>query len=207
VTHDVTECGHGQVAESRTNFTLYEDGSVRTAEGVVRSSGQFCVDALARSAGVEFAVRYCAADPCTGGGVCVRKCCPRGHALNGETCQPSSHPFVVPFHNETGHLVLAIDEYNIRAGIQPDCPDGALMLTPFLYEEDTFYLLPSGQLYVPAYPERARYIDNYCVEDLFENFAYVRSYFLHSRVGLFCTASSSFVGVDRGNGHVFLLRF
>ena len=87
--------------------------------------------------------------------------------MNFETksCEPTTVEFVVEYRDETGQIVSPPNSLAVRGGVSPSCPSGINLLNPEIYQQDEFYILPSGKLFVAAYPEADRVIDEYCVED------------------------------------------
>ena len=161
-------CTDGEVAVSSTDFSFFSDGSLRlNKDGRNLSSDQFCLNQIATS--TNLIARYCIRDPCSESvRSCVRKCCPNGMILNGtdQLCHPTSLPFEFELRNEKGDLVSESNaSYIIRDGIGPKCNNGITALgNPF---DDTFYLLPNGQIYVPNYKEeKDRTITEYCIDNL-----------------------------------------
>jgi hypothetical protein len=91
-------------------------------------------------------------------------------ALNTTTqfCQSYNEPFVLIFHNVSGQVVTPDPgSYIIRDGDAPKCPHGMFPLLPDVNDEDEFYVLPDGQIYLPHYPEDDRYTRDYCIDDFF----------------------------------------
>jgi hypothetical protein len=165
VTHQLTECPPGYIAQSSIDFTLFEDGSVKIPNIVPKfQAGDVCIANSSPSGG--FVTRFCVRDPCTTSH-CVRKCCPRGFQMNFETnsCEPATVEFVVEYRDETGQVVSPPNSLAVRGGVWPSCPSGINLLNPEIYPQDEFYILPSGRLFVAGYPEADRVIDEYCVED------------------------------------------
>ena len=165
LTHQLTECPPGYIAQSSTDFTLFEDGSVKIPNIVPKfQPADVCIANSSPSGG--FVTRFCVRDPCTASH-CVRKCCPRGFLMNFETklCEPTSVEFVVEYRDETGQIVPPPNNFVVRGGVSPSCPLGINLLDPEIYPQDEFYILPSGKLFVPAYLDTDRLIDEYCVDD------------------------------------------
>ena len=161
-------CPEGEVAVSSTDFSFFSDGSLRlNQEERNLSSGQFCLNQIATS--TNLIARYCIRDPCSESvRSCVRKCCPNGMILNetDQLCHPTSLPFEFELRNEKGDLASESNaSYIIRDGIGPKCNNGITALgNPF---DDTFYLLPNGQIYVPNYKEeKDRTITEFCIDNL-----------------------------------------
>ncbi|XP_057366331.1 LOW QUALITY PROTEIN: G-protein coupled receptor Mth2-like [Daphnia carinata] len=172
LTYNMSTCMPGYDSKSVTNFRLYTDGTVQVGDARLEP-GQFCLNQIASGEPPtdesEFAIRYCIPDPCNQTN-CVHKCCPMGMALNITTqlCQSYSERFDLVFHNASGQVISPDPgSYIIRDGDAPQCPFGMFPLMPEMNPEDTFYILPDGQLYLPSYPENDRYSKDYCVDDFF----------------------------------------
>lgn len=168
---NLTSCPEGYVSLSSTNFHLNTDGTVTLlADGNQLESNEFCLSQIAEqptTREADFAVRYCAPDPCNKTN-CVHKCCPNGMALNetSKLCQTTKDPFILAFHNESGQEVTPDSRsYMIRDGNVPQCSFGMYSLQPQINPEEFFYILPDGQIYVPGYPENDRVSKEYCIED------------------------------------------
>lgn len=162
-TDELIQCPTGSFVKSSRNFHLSEDSTI-SIDGD-RYISQFCVGRVEGST-PKIAVRFCAPDPCVhGSGQCLRKCCPIGYAMDGKSCAPVDQQMDVKFRNETGELVPV--QLPVRAGKKPDCAHGIQLLDPVEYEEDEFFVLPSGKLYVPEFPVPE--FDEYCVENFVNN--------------------------------------
>lgn len=166
---NLTICPNGHVVKTSTDFQIFEDGSLKTADGIVREPGEFCVNRIVSDSDstaplAMFASRLCIADPCANSSTgCIHKCCPTGMILN-ETerlCQPSSVPFVIPFHDESGTPLLPPTSVIVRDGVFVDCKHGAYSLRPSTEEDEEFYVLPNGRIHLPAIRE---YVDDYCID-------------------------------------------
>lgn len=166
---NLTICPNGYVVKTSTDFQIFEDGSLKTADGIVREPGEFCVNRIVSDSDstaplAMFASRLCIADPCANSSTgCIHKCCPTGMILN-ETerlCQPSSVPFVIPFHDESGTPLLPPTSVIVRDGVFVDCKHGAYSLRPSTEEDEEFYVLPNGRIHLPAIRE---YVDDYCID-------------------------------------------
>ena len=167
-TDELIQCPTGSFVKSSRNFHLSEDSTI-SIDGD-RHISQFCVGRVEGST-PKIAVRFCAPDPCVhGSGQCLRKCCPIGYAMDGKSCAPVDQQMDVKFRNETGELVPV--QLPVRAGKKPDCAHGIQLLDPVEYEEDEFFVLPSGKLYVPEFPVPE--FDEYCVENFVNNGTLVR---------------------------------
>lgn len=173
LTYNLSTCTSGYVSQSTRDFRLYTDGSVvviSSSQGARLLKNEFCLNQISSAEQeAEFAVRYCVADPCNQTH-CIRKCCPTGMALNTTTqlCQSYNEPFVLIFHNVSGQVVTPDPgSYIIRDGDAPKCPHGMFPLLPDVNDEDEFYVLPDGQIYLPHYPEDDRYTRDYCIDDFF----------------------------------------
>ena len=163
------ECGNGTIASSSRNFKLFDNNTLETESGDRHSARQFCVErALADEdpAAKDFIARFCVPDPCETQ-ECIRKCCPLGYVMDAKlnACRVSESFFSVVLHNETGSPVDG--EPVMRAGIMPTC-DFFDLIDPEKNPEDIFYVLPSGQLYIPKYDEKDRVIDNYCTDNFLD---------------------------------------
>ena len=167
----LVSCGNGTIASSSRNFKLFADDTLETESGDRLSAGQFCVErALADEdpAATEFIARFCVPDPCETQ-ECVRKCCPPGYAMEQSSegrCRMSESAFSVRLHNETGFPIDS-DKLIIRAGILPDCPYGINLLDDVANPTDRFFVLPSGQFFVPDYPEGDQLANDYCIDNFF----------------------------------------
>ena len=106
-------------------------------------------------------IGLCVADPCANSSAgCINKCCPSGMILNEteKSCQASSVPFVIPFHDESGKPLLPPI---VRDGVFVDCKHGAYSLRPSIEEEDRFFILPNGSIHIPAMSDD---VDDYCID-------------------------------------------
>ena len=160
----LVNCTEGEVAVSSTDFSFFSDGSLRlNKEERHLSSGQFCLNEITPSN--DLIARYCIRDPCIESAEsCVRKCCPNGMIFSNKICHPSPLPFEFDFRNKNGELVKSSPSYIIRDGVKPKCSNDFNPLGVNFNE--TFYILPNGQIYVPNYKEeKDRTISEYCVEN------------------------------------------
>ena len=163
-------CTEGEVAVSSTQFRFFSDGSLRLDDGRRFKSGEFCLNQIPAPA--VFTARFCIRDPCneTAGG-CLRKCCPNGMAVNNtdRLCHPTTLPFQVDFKDENGQSVeLSPSAYIVRDGVAPKCNINGYNPLSEKYG-DVFYVLPSGQIYIPIYPEGDRATPEYCIDNFVGN--------------------------------------
>ena len=169
-TESLDNCTEGEVAVSSTDFTFFSDGSLSlNNDGRNLSSDQFCLNQIPAPA--VFTARFCIRDPCneTAGG-CLLKCCPNGMAVNNtdRLCHPTSLPFQVDFKDENGQSVeLSPSAYIVRDGVAPKCNINGYNPLSEKYG-DVFYVLPSGQIYIPIYPEGDRATAEYCIDNFFD---------------------------------------
>lgn len=169
LTHNLTECPAGFIAKTSTQFRLYEDGSVDTSDGKFQPA-QFCIE-QSKVDGVvqpQLVARFCVRDPCTET-ECIRKCCPDGMAMNltSKLCAKFADDFIVAIRNENGSDA-AVSIETVRHGAPHCSTPGFNALDPSAYEEDEFYVIPSGDLYVPAYPKEDRVLEEYCIDRFFD---------------------------------------
>lgn len=165
---NLTICPNGHVVKTSTEFQIFEDGSLKAADGSVRKPLDFCVNRIVSGSNSTaslaiFASRVCVPDPCANSTGCVHKCCPTGMILN-ETerlCQPSSAPFVIPFHDESGTPLPRPQSVTVRDGVFVDCKHGAYSLRPSVEADEEFYILPDGRIHLPTVHE---FIDDYCID-------------------------------------------
>jgi Methuselah N-terminus len=165
ITNNLINCEGDTVVQSSSDVTLFEDGTLKARKLSSKlDPGTFCIERAVKSKG-NFAARFCLPDACKTK-MCVRKCCPVGYSFEEQSCEPSGKEFSLKFQNETGYTVdLPATSLEIRSALLPNCPDGFLLLDPSTYPEDEFFLLPSGQLFVPSY-KTDPVVDEYCVEDI-----------------------------------------
>ena len=165
ITESLDNCTEGEVAVSSTQFRFFSDGSLRLDDGKRFESGEFCLNQIPAPA--VFTARFCIRDPCnetTGG--CLRKCCPNGMAVNNtdRLCHPTSLPFQVDFKDENGQSVeLSPSAYIVTDGVAPKCKTDGYNPLSEKYG-DVFYVLPSGQIYIPIYPKENRATSEYCID-------------------------------------------
>ena len=166
-------CPKGQIAESTIQFKLTIDGSVRLEDGRIFKSGQFCLSQLFGS--VDIIARFCTPDPCieanldsSSADVCIRKCCPNGMVLNSISfsCQSTTSPsFFPPFKNKLGEPVdQSLSSYVVRAGVIPKCAHGFSPLGESLDDNETFYILPNAQIFIPGYPKDDQMPSDFCID-------------------------------------------
>lgn len=162
---NLSVCPDGYVGKSSTTFKFYDDGTLLIPQGTFQS-GEFCISRVPKQESVEFAARFCVPDPCHRT-KCLRKCCPQGSVVNltVKMCQPSDIPFNVSFHNESGDIVQPESSLVLRDGASPHCSHGINAYHPVENQEDEFYLLSNGRMYIPA-EERA--IQEYCIDYFLE---------------------------------------
>lgn len=164
----LSQCAVGFVGQSSTQFRFLDDGTLGTVDGTVLQSGNFCLDqVMKREGSPEFVARFCARDPCDGT-ECVRKCCPNGMAINTNTrlCQLYPDRLNISVQSEDG-MVVESQINVIRDGAAPKCPTGINPLNPSQWPQDKFYILPTGELYVPANEKEHRTLREYCIETSF----------------------------------------
>lgn len=99
-------------------------------------------------------------------GNCVRKCCPKSEEFVENQCVTTTNASIAwnpPFYNldDLSTTVPAPGDLRVVYG-SPSCP--LLQLNPQVVEDDTFYLLTDGNLYVPIYGEKYP-PSNYCIEN------------------------------------------
>jgi hypothetical protein len=82
-------------------------------------------------------------------------------------CYPTSLPFDVKFHNESGEPIDT-SSYIIRNGIVPNCSGKGEFNPMSEQNQDVFYILTQGQIYIPAYPEGHRNTSEYCLENFID---------------------------------------
>jgi len=168
-TTQLIQCPDGHIVKHDFSFQLRDDGSLVTSWGNF-SNGEFC---LGQSAEREdprgLVARFCVKDPCRQTS-CLRKCCPLGMAvdLQAKECRPYWKEFDFEIRNEDGTLANSTGVLIVDGVTAPVCEDGINILRPDLYEDsDQFYVLPSGQLKIPAYDSDESITDVYCVDDFF----------------------------------------
>ncbi|KAK4305471.1 hypothetical protein Pmani_022632 [Petrolisthes manimaculis] len=99
-------------------------------------------------------------------GRCMRKCCPESEEFVDNQCVATTNTSIEwnPSFYDLADLsttVPAPDDLRVLYGT-PSCL--LLLLNPQVVEEDTFYLLTDGNLYVPIYNEQYP-PSNYCIEN------------------------------------------
>lgn len=157
--YSLPNCSDGFIEKTSTQFNLYEDGSLKTAQGSFQF-GEFCIEQMLKSEGDSTLVaRYCIRDPCNDTS-CIRKCCPDGMAVDRTTllCHGDVQDFNITIQDERGFVV---DENidGIRYGI-PECFE----IFSASLADHQFYLLPSGSLYLE---ELTGTFEEYCVDNQF----------------------------------------
>lgn len=173
VTRNLSVCADGFVGKSSTEFKLYENGTAM----ILASShdfqyyhpGEFCIDQVP-SENVDLAVRFCAPDPCHGA-YCLRKCCPGDSVVNltAKICQPSDSisKFNVTFRSkENGEIIQPEESLILRDGASLRCPYGISTHHPLENQEQEFYIMADGRMYVPM---EERIIDEYCIDNFLED--------------------------------------
>ena len=164
--YDLIQCPDGYVVKHTLDFKLYNDGSLVTNWGNF-PSGTFCLDQFLTKSDPEYVARFCVPDPCRNG-YCMRKCCPLGMVINFSTGECEIHPkeFDFAIQNEDGSVVNTTDISIVDGATLPVCKNGINVLQPDIYgEKDEFYILPSGQLKIPAYEHDESIIDDFCIEN------------------------------------------
>ena len=168
ITTQMSDCSEGLIAVSTTKFKFLIDGSLRLDEGGRNlTEGQFCLNQVFGPEGIV--ARFCDPDPCieadTRSAGCIRKCCPIGMDINSMTCQPSSSPsFDVQFRNESGEPVdQSLSSYVVRGGVIPKCIDDSFLPLGEAHNE-TFYVLPNAQIFIPGYSKKDQMISDYCID-------------------------------------------
>ena len=163
--------GNEFVVNNAHNFKLFDDGTLE-ANNELYSAGQFCVERAAKNeppSGSDFIARFCIPDPCLSK-QCVRKCCPQGYSMSeGERkCIAHATNLKPDVRSENG-IPLKTDLI-VRAGVKPNCsPSKPQLLDPTVYPNDRFFLLPSGELFIPAHPRGKRKINEYCIDNFFNS--------------------------------------
>ena len=171
VTRNLSDCPDGHVGISWTDFLIYDDGSLLAGDGERFGRDEFCVNQVMAEKGdlgPVFAARTCVADPCDGK-PCLRKCCPQGMAVNNtdRLCHPTSTPFDVIYHNESGGVVSPDPKIIIRDGVAPQCLYGFDALSQV--NGDVFYIVADGRLFIPNFPEGEQYTVEYCLDHFVED--------------------------------------
>jgi hypothetical protein len=164
VTTHLIQCPNGSIAQTSTEFTLFADGTVKIPNIASKFKPEdVCIANSLNSK--DFVARFCVPDPCTSS-ICVRKCCDTGYLMNqkSKSCEPTNLTFSVDFRNENGETVPVPNNLHILPGVRSSCHH-LIQLDPEINKRDGFYILPNDTVYVPAYPEGFRVIDDYCVED------------------------------------------
>ncbi|XP_042229119.1 G-protein coupled receptor Mth2-like isoform X2 [Homarus americanus] len=94
--------------------------------------------------------------------ISVPVCCGLEQVFNMSKigCEPSHKKPVISFHYEDGQPVEYQFAYKVKAGF-PNCT--FYNLQPDVGPEDTFYLLPDGQLLVPSNADRKMAGDKFCL--------------------------------------------
>ena len=88
--------------------------------------------------------------------------------INFSTGECEIHPkeFDFAIQNEDGSVVNTTDISIVDGATLPVCKNGINVLQPDIYgEKDEFYILPSGQLKIPAYEHDESIIDDFCIEN------------------------------------------
>lgn len=171
LTFDLAQCPDGYIARAITDFRFYDDGSLTSASGKLES-GEFCLDQMNPLGGVpQFVARFCMVDPCNATN-CVRKCCPHGMIVNGDIKICQFHPLelALVIQNENGLEVNDSDVLILDGARAPICDNGRFLIRPEVDPEDEFFVLPSGQLKIPAFEHNESFIQEYCIDRfLFDN--------------------------------------
>jgi hypothetical protein len=166
---NLTRCPNGHVVKISTDFKIFENGSIKTAEEFVREPGDFCVNRIIDKSNSQFpmfASRFCIADPCEkSSSGCIRKCCPTGMILDeiDKICHPNPMTFVVAFQDENGEPLLHPTSIVTRDGIFVDCKFGKYSLRPSEEEDDEFFILSNGTMMLSSTSEL---IDDYCIDQV-----------------------------------------
>jgi hypothetical protein len=165
VTTDLIQCPNGSISLTSTEFTLFDDGTVKIPNITFNfSPGEVCIANSFNS--TDFVARFCVPDPCTAS-ICVRKCCPKGFLMKIKnlpnwSCERTDREFSVYYLNETGQKVLLPNTMPIRYDTISAWGGKSY---PQLTEESKFNVLHNGTVYVPAYPIGHQVFDHYCVDD------------------------------------------
>ena len=117
VTTHLIQCLNGSIRQTSTEFTLFDDGTVRIPNITTNfSPGEVCIVNSFDSK--DFVALFCVSDPCASSS-CVRKCCPEGFVMNSEThsCEAANIEFLVNYQNENGHNVTLPNNLPIRSGV------------------------------------------------------------------------------------------
>lgn len=174
VTHNLSVCGDGFVGKSSTEFQLYDNGTamiLTSQDFQYYHPGEFCINQIpSEDDTVDLAVRFCAPDPCYEA-YCLRKCCPQDSVVNltAKICQPrnSISKFDVTFRSkENGEIVEPEESLILREGASLHCPLGIIAYNPLENQEDEFYIMADGRIYVPT---EERIMDEYCIDHFLED--------------------------------------
>ena len=165
-------CPDGGSLKFYTNFTVYEDSTTQIKNLSLRfDRREFCIDRLFRAdfeQKEKYVAGFCSADKSNyTDEVYVRKCCAPGHALNSmNKCVPVDHKFAVPWKNTSGYPVrFPPDSYALESGRFFTCPPvfKKFLLRPAVTARDEFYILESGNLYLPITEIES---NHYCMDHL-----------------------------------------
>ena len=172
LTYGLAQCLDGYIAKVITDFRFYDDGSL-TSASVSLQPEEFCLHQMNSLEGQDahFLARFCMADPCNATN-CVRKCCPHGMVVNGDEKICQFHPLTwAPFIRDENGLAVDNSDVLILDGARaPICANGRFLIRPDDDPDDEFYVLPSGQLRVPAFEYNESFIQEYCIDRfLFDN--------------------------------------
>lgn len=164
LTRNLSTCPAGYYGKSSSQFRLFQNGTLEVSQISLFQPGNFCIAHLPDG---DFVSRFCAPDPCHGSN-CLRKCCPKGSAVNltAKVCQSSDIPFQVTYRNTEGDIIDPDPSLIVRDGASPNCPHGINVYDPSSNPEDEFNILANGRMYIP-FEERTIDAD-YCVDQFFD---------------------------------------